>query len=375
MNPDRAMSHGVEPAQVSDAAIKAALDQAVAFLRRSQLPHGEFRSLIGLDMQLSHSEPDSSPFVTTFVLYALNHLDHAEVRGMAGKALDFIEQEMEYGGVWRYYGSRQYKHCRIPPDLDDTACATYALRTGGRATPDNTWVFRYQRDAAGRYRTWIVRARDTVFSLRFWFTRAIGAVYAERLRWRAPRPTAVADPRLLNTRRDPVLADDVDPVVNANVILLLGETAETTPAIHYLVDLIRSGLSTAFSPYYPNALAFHYMVARAHRHSAPALAAIGESVTEDIVRRQSADGSFGNALPTALATSALLTFAPQSPGLPNAIASILRSQRSDGSWDKHAFYCGASEFWGSEELTTALCIEALARWRMRTSGNAEGRLA
>jgi hypothetical protein len=102
---------------------ETALDRAVAFLRRSQLPHGEFRTFIGTDLQLSNALLDSSPFVTTFVLHALSHLDRNQVDDMVQKALDFLEREMEFGGVWRYYSSLQYKHCRIPPDLDDTACS------------------------------------------------------------------------------------------------------------------------------------------------------------------------------------------------------------------------------------------------------------
>jgi hypothetical protein len=339
-----------------------ALDRAVAFLRKSQLPHGEFRTFVGTDMQLSNPLLDSSPFVTTFVVYALTHLDRGQVDDIAQKALDFLEREMEFGGVWRYYSSLQYKHCRIPPDLDDTACATYALRRAGRDMPDNAWIFRHCTDTAGRFSTWITR-KGLAWAPRFWLVRTVGAVQAERARWAAARPKSVIDPRLLKTRRDPVPPNDLDPVVNANVILLFGERSESAASVKYLIDFVRSGPQERFSLYYRDILALYYMVARAHRHSAPSLAAVGDKVTEEVVRRQRANGSFGAPLSTALAASVLQTFAPLSPALANAIACIVGGQRDDGSWEASPFYCGESEFWGSEELTTAFCIEALARYR------------
>jgi cytochrome P450 len=341
---------------------ETALDRAVAFLRRSQLPHGEFRTFIGTDLQLSNALLDSSPFVTTFVLHALSHLDRNQVDDMVQKALDFLEREMEFGGVWRYYSSLQYKHCRIPPDLDDTACSTYALRRAGRKAPDNEWIFRHCTDDAGRFLTWVVR-KGPAWTPRFWFARFIGSVQAERARWSAPRPRSTIDPRLLRTRRDPVPPEDLDPVVNANVVLLFGERPETAAAVQYLIDFVRSGPQDRFSFYYRDILALYYMVARAYRCSAPSLGAVGGKVTDEVLRRQQADGSFGSSLSTALAASVLQTFAPDSPALAEATASILGRQRDDGSWEACPFYCGESEFWGSEELTTAFCVEVLARHR------------
>jgi hypothetical protein len=351
------------------ASVESALGRAVAFLRGAQLPHGEFRSLIGSDMQMSNAEFDSSPFVTTFVVYALSQIDGEPAADVAERALDFLEREMEFGGVWRYYSSLQYKHCRIPPDLDDTACATYALRSGGRAVPDNGWIVRHCRDASGRFLTWVVHKPGLAWTPRFWFVRTVGAMQAELARRAAPRPKTAIDPGLLTTRRDPIAADDVDPVVNANVILLLGECKETAPAVQYLIELIRAGPPARFSLYYQDVLALYYMVARAHQHSAPALAVLGDKIADEVVSRQHSDGSFGNPLSTALAASALLTFAPQAPVLRGAVASILRWQRDDGAWDMRPFYCAPPDFfWASDELTTAFCIEVLARYRKSLMG-------
>jgi hypothetical protein len=355
---------GVEGRTVATApAMEEAIGRAVAFLRQAQLPHGEFRTLLGSDIHLSNAVLDSSPFVTSFVVYALSYIDRVPVADMVGRALSFLRSEMEFGGVWRYYGTRQFKHCRIPPDLDDTACACYALQINGQRVPRNRWLFRYNRDEAGRFLTWILVKKERTFAPRFRLARLIGTLQAQLACRAAPVPTIPSHPRLLSTRRDIVPADDVDPVVNANAILYLGEGGDTAPAVAYLTALIRNGPADSFSFYYKDLLALYYMIARARFHSAPSLAAVGDLVVRDILERQRPDGSFGDPLSSALAVSALLTFAPLTLSLPNAIGFLLRSQRGDGSWAAYPFYSGPTEFWGSEELTTALCIEALARYR------------
>src|SRR5438477_10142971 len=95
--------------------IDDAIDSAVDFLRRHQLPHGEFKTLLAQHRNMSNPVFDSSPFVTSFVLYAFSHLDRASINEMASKALAFLRAEMEFGGVWRYWSSRQQKHARLPP--------------------------------------------------------------------------------------------------------------------------------------------------------------------------------------------------------------------------------------------------------------------
>jgi hypothetical protein len=58
-----------------------------------------------------------------------------------------------------------------------------------------------------------------------------------------------------------------------------------------------------------------------------------------------------------MALSALLTFDPDAARTGELLRNILGAQRPDGGWDAYAFY----NVWGSEELTTAFCLEALAR--------------
>ena len=278
---------------------------------------------------------------------------------MADTALHFLEEEMELGGVWRYYSVRQWKHCRIPPDLDDTASASYALRLFGRSVPSNRWIFRNCRDSYGRYRTWMLPSRAYVSRLRLILSLAEINV---RRRLPAMPPEYSQDPRF-SSAIDIVPADDVDPVVNANVILYLGESSETKAAISYLVGLVQNGIAGGFSLYYTDPLALFYMIARAALHSAPSLAAGESAIVHETIARQKAEGSFGTPLSTALGAGVLLTFAPSEEATELAIRSLLRTNAMTVHGRGTRLYSGPLEHWGSEELSTAIALEAIERYR------------
>ncbi|MHB8267020.1 hypothetical protein [Bradyrhizobium sp.] len=346
--------------------VASAIERAIAFLCESQLPSGEFKALLGSDERLSNAVFDSGPFATCFVIYSLGHVEHPKVRGMKDAALDFIEREKEFGGVWRYYGRTQFKHCRVPPDLDDTACASYALKSNGRQFRSNRWIFRATRDDRSRFLTWILPKPNSHPLSPLRIARGVGAMQARWALRFVDRPDQVSDARLLRTSTDPVPPDDVDPVVNANVILYLGEHEDTRAAIAWLVDAVRDP-QESLSLYYKDPLALCYMVSRAYRHAAPSLVQARESILARVAGFARPDGAFGTPLSTALAACTLLTFEPESALLPPAIAALLKSQRSDGSWEASPIYSGPHEYWGSAEITTAFCLEALARYRTSVS--------
>ena len=344
-----------------------AIGRAVAFLSKFQLPSGEFKTLLASNSAMSNAVFDSSPFATCFVIYSLCHVDRPDVRHMKESALDFIKSEKEFGGVWRYYGRHQYKHYRIPPDLDDTACASFALKSNDWPTPSNRWIVRANRDSDGRFLTWITPKADTPLSLPVCVVRLLGDIQARWALRQTQRPTEVSDPRLLLTDQDLVPPDDFDPVVAANAILYLGESNDTLPAITWLIREVRAERPD-FSRYYKDPFILYYMVSRAYKHSSPTLIQTRDEILAKIASQARMDGSFGAALTTGLAACALLTFDPESPLLAPAIDAILKFQQPDGSWSIGPFYSGPTEYWGSSELSTAFCLEALARYQALTSG-------
>jgi hypothetical protein len=344
------------------AVASAAIDRAVAFLRRQQLPHGEFVTLLAPDRKMSDPVFDSSPFVTSFVVYALTHLERAGVEDIARKALAFLRGEMEFGGVWRYWSSRQHKHDRLPPDLDDTSCISYCMRIMRCRVPSNRWAFRYARDGSGRFLTWLLPRWPGPFSPWFWFARSVG-VFQARQRARRIGLDGVDDPRFVKV---PIVTDDVDAVVNANVVLYLGESKETASAIRYIIDTVQNRMATLFSIYYEEPLALYYMVGRAHRHASPRLAVLKPAITAAVMERLRGGALFDNPLCAAMAASVLLTYNADPKTVGKAAEYVMSTQRSDGGWNAYPFYGSQTRggaVWGSEELTTAFCIEALARHR------------
>jgi 4-hydroxybenzoate polyprenyltransferase len=334
------------------------LRRSIAFLKWSQLAHGEFAGLVASDPDLSDGVLESSPFFTTFVLYALQQVSDASAPGMIDKAVRFLEEQKQVGGLWRYYSPRQHKHYRLPPDLDDTACASFALRQARWRTPENEWAFKLAQDEAGRFRTYFLPTGN----IRMAVVLALGQFQARCYR-RIARSSPQTNLEVQSTEVDIVPIDDVDPIVNANAILFLGEGEITKAAIEYLIRVFPEAREGEFSLYYRDKLILAYMIARAFRHSAPSLGVLKDPILSYLDARARSGELFQDALSAAMAASILITFDDYGSLLDALVDIILRLQGEDGSWKQHAFYTGVPGYWwGSRELTTGFCVEALARY-------------
>lgn len=335
----------------------AAAGRALDFLQARQLPHGEFVTLLGLNRSMAGAVPDSTGFVTAQLIYSLTFANDARARRMIRSAAGFLRGEQEPGGLWRYWSSSSYRHARLGPDLDDTACSSVALRRAGYPAPRNLWAFRRMRDEQGRFFTWVSPTRLRRYDLLGRALLAAGARRADRQAARTPAPPS-EDPRFITMRINP---DDVDPVVNANVLLWLGERPETRAAMQFVCETVLAD-PPAVSLYYEDMLVLHYAVARASAEAAPTLRGLGPHIVARIQARLDAGEAF-DPLKAALAATALAVFAPQAPALAQLLAHILGAQQADGSWIACPFY----NVWGSPELTTGFCLEALARIGARTA--------
>ncbi len=308
--------------------VGSAIDRAIVFLQDRQLAWGEFASYRFGDPALE--EPgrlDSSPFVTTFVLHALNFVDHPAVANVRRRALAFLREEREEPGLWRYWSSRQ--GTAIDPDLDDTCCASFILSL--HPSPDDRLGDNYDRilknrHASGLFKTWL---------------------------------------------RAPEADNDVDGAVNANVLLYLGERAETHAARDIVARAINEDREAVASWYYPDALALYYMVARAYDHGVAGFHICRDAILHKVAARQSIGND--NALATALGLCTLASFrAPPNAVSDRSLDRLIDAQEADGSWPRCPFYSGPeppvphSVWFGSQEMTTALCLEALARSRFAT---------
>lgn len=300
---------------------RAARRLAIGFLARVQQVTGELPSYRYRDPQLaSGRELDPTPFVTSLVVHALANVDDPQADAVRARGLAFLRAEREPPGVWRYWHARTGRG--IDPDLDDTCCAAFELRRAGDGELAADAAILANRTPHGVFKTWL---------------------------------------------RAPAAPNDVDSVVNANVLLYLGARAETMPAIDALCRIINAGAEGGTSSYYLDPLALHYMVSRAFHHGVRELASCRARILARLAERMRS-GSAGDPLATALAISTAINLDADRPGwLAAAVDTLLAAQAADGSWPAVAFYRGPeppappSVWWASEALTTALCLEALAR--------------
>jgi len=234
---------------------------------------------------------------------------------VTNKAIAFLREEMRGTGLFQYYTSKNAKS--IGFDLDDTACASVVLRQSHPVLDDgqNVEYFLENRDEAGRFYTWV------------------GGEAVE---------------------------NDIDSIVNANVVLYLGDRDETRGAIRYLIDTIKGGCESVSYRYYLDDMTLYYAVSRAYAQGVSSLRGARETTMEKVIQRSKDDGSFGDELVTACAVCSLANLGYDGVRRLREAARYLEGrQRADGSWRRVAMFCQPGMYYGSEELTTALCLEAL----------------
>ena len=296
-----------------------AVRRGLRFLRDNQLPYGEFRTYASPSKNMRRTFFDSSIFVTTFVLHSIARIDHPYVTVMTNEAISFLTKEMCGLGLFQYFTSKNARS--IDFDLDCTACASVALQRGHPFITRgyNIGCFIENRNEAGLFYTWV---------------------------------------------GDAALANNVDSVVNANVVFYLGDRDETKSACRYLVDTIKRGHESESYQYYLDNMTLYYAVSRAYAHGTSSLSEAREAVIEKVLQSSKDDGSFGNELTTACAVCTLANFEYDGvTRLKDAADYLEGQQRADGSWPRAAMWVAmfreSSFYFGSEELTTALCLEAL----------------
>jgi len=306
--------------------LATSIARGVAFLDSRQRSDGE------LPVNASGT-PDPAVFPTAVMVHALSWAPGAQ--RVHDRALDFLQSEMDPRGLWRHWPARHPHHAIIPPDLDDTACASAALERAGRPLPDNRHRLIGNRTSAGLFRTWVitrVEARHPI-TLYGFFTRTSAKPF------------------------------DVDAVVNANVLHYLGPGPHARPVVQFLARALEQGRERQCDKWYENPFVVWYFFSRALSVAAPELRSLM------LTRLSSAAPS--NPLETALMACSLAYWKE-----PFEVEAILDHQLESGGWPSAALYHGGrarrrdgsfsaphpdTPHWGSEELTTAFCIEALSR--------------
>lgn len=332
-----------------------AVERALAFLTRSQLQSGAFNVVTSTDPSLTtNCVDDPSVFPTALVAQCLSATPTAA--DLCARACDFLLAERDRHGLWRHWTRDHPQFRQLPPDLDDSSCASAALAACGIGGGTDPGLFFANRDRGNRFFTWVVpRPRWT------------GIAHL-----RASLPQLLHAPTLIAFFRATSAAPgDVDAVVNANCLHYLGAFPGSETVADMLLAILARRGEASCDKWYENPFVVRYFFSRALARLAPSAEA---SVCERIASERPA-----TALEMALAAAGLLHWGRADE---EAIDRLVAAQQRDGSWPRAALYSGGRErhrdgsfaprhpdtpHWGSEEISTAFAVEALSGWLRATA--------
>ena len=329
-----------------------AIRKGLDFLAKNQLPSGEFKTLVSRDMELA-VEPrhDSSPFATAHIVSSLASFNFEECNPIIQCAAKFLLSQRLIGGLWKFWVKNHPGFWDIPADMDDTCVVSLALRDAKITFSQNLGVLTGNMDESGRFFTWIQRRplhTRKIFSL--WILLPIAKSVLGR---KGFFQTGEA-------RRE-----DIDAVVNANVVRhFAAHSRATSGAVEWLWQVIQSGGEKSADRYYQNEFALYHSIARGLQDNVTPFFRFKTMMQNRMVDRLNENGSIGQTVQdTALAAVALVAVGANREVIQKTACYLLSQQRADGSWSAHSYYYGgwSRDFcWGSRELTTGFCIEALS---------------
>ncbi|WP_346239416.1 hypothetical protein ABDK00_006865 [Niabella insulamsoli] len=331
--------------------IDASIDKAIDYLYHHQFPNGEFVSYIAPDEAMQEwCAPEGVNFLTGLIgLCLLPHQHLPIVDQILTNITNSLRYQMMRGGVWQHQTKAHRAYDYLAPDADDTAMISTLLKARNVPFPDNRGLMLCNRAGNGLFYTWFTLHGNFVKnSTAFW------RLIARELK----HPFKV----LFYWAKGVHNRNDIDAVVNANVVSYLGHSEFTEPSIKYLSDLLVNDKEANSDKWYLNPLVYYYFIARLVPLKIEPIAAIKDLLIKKIKKAATESAAFQTCdMEVAITLSSLLRLGCKDSDTANYIEHLLFSQKDKGNWERYAFYTLPPKtlFWGSEELTTALCIEAL----------------
>lgn len=320
---------------LSEKRINDSINRAIDFLYYDQLDYGEFKTFA---YQNGYTFFDSSPFTTTFVLYSLRGIEDERVEIIKSKAVKFFLEEQENGGLWRYWTSRNFikKRENTLPDLDDISTVSFALKTLNVKFDDNKEVILNNRNHNNLFLTWLFdNNTDKMFH------------------------------QILNST-------EVDCAVNANVLLYLNKSEVSGTVCRFINEQIAN--DSCYSLWYKKKSVLYYFVARAYENGINCLNKSRDKIVKDTLEDIQNSIQNGDYFDLALNLNTLFIYGYNGDEIEVGLKYLLENQNIDGSWNPDVFfgdrinpydYANSKVYYYvySKDLTTALAIEALARYK------------
>lgn len=335
-----------------------AASHALSWLAERQQPDGHFVAL-RTDIDASGAThrvyPDGTPFLTARIIISLDGLATPLAAGIRQRAAPYLSAQPRPWGACHYWERGHHLHQFIPADVDDTASVAEALQSLGLDTGDAARLVRRNTDERGLVYTWIVPR----WPPRWCSTTALTLLHDLSLA------------RLfVFWRRSEARRNDIDAVVNAQVATFLGPEATPPAVAEFLIGLAQSRAEDEADKWYHGRCAFYCAASRAFSAGHLQLASLAQPARERLEAIADASGQIGgDVLQTAQALVALVRFGHSGDPIAGRAADyLILSQHRDGGWDHAPYFWGGPlrrVYWGSRELTTAICIEALCSYYQR----------
>lgn len=335
--------------------IEAAINKGLDYLSQHQYPNGEFCTYISPDDAMQEwCITDSIVFITSVIGSCLLPLSKIPVAAsILSRATDFIRGQMVGGGVWNFYSIIHPMRRILPYDADSLSFASHFLMERGEQIPErnNKQLLLDNRARNGLFYTWFVLHPKLHTNKTLW-----------RLSLRGFRTPVHCFLFLLRN------GEDVNIGVNASILSYLGDIPATAPVISEIIKVIADGREHDCDKWYRNPFTIYYLTGRAYHRGVKKLQPVAETIIERILATASADGQLGGSIfDTAIGATTLINLGCRSKVLHKAIDFLITHQGAYGEWPRWLFFYinpGSRYGWGSEELTTAFCLEAIARYKL-----------
>jgi len=277
-------------------------------------------------MRESHQE--QSVYVHSYILQSLSGVCVASplMKIIINGAAQYLKSAQGNSGWWRFYGPDMEEP---PDDADDTSVALAALLSSTRPfdvrtrKEANSWLDSLERlrSESGLYKTWADASwNEECFEL-------------------------------------------PDLIVNANVLFL--QTILERPdrrVSEYLARVVQTETYQVLNLYGVATYAAPFLISRCYYHGAVGLRSCVTKLKEYILSRQERDGGWGSDLDSVLALLTVINSGYAGDEVCRAAEFLRDRQQADGGWEPGALFRDlCPRYYGSGSLTTAFCIEALAR--------------
>jgi len=338
--------------------LQSTVDESIlkgaSYLRQHQFPNGEFCCYIGNEDSMKDTVPDANIFPTSLICYSLLSLAHLpDVDQVLQLSASFLQYQSMRAGVWNNF-TMAHKYFKIcPADVDNTACASIVLQGLKREYTANENILLLNRHRSGLFYTWYTLRPNKVWNKDYWLLllRELRFPVSSYIFW----------------TKNEARKKDIDGAVNANVLFYLGLKDTTLPIINFMLDIIKHGKEDDCDKWYRNPFTIYYFFSRALHSGIGPLEPIRKPIIERIIDTVQDDSSFGNGvLDTALGIISLIKLGYRGELLKGATSYLLSRQSEYGEWPRWALYYGGSkklQNYGSEELTTGFCLEALSLYK------------